>query len=273
MPNLHLPSQTLIPSNTLPFKAMPQYVPNGQKRDPLAGSESLGIHCEGPFLALSKKGAHDPNYLQTAVGGGDQTIKDFYGLANLAVPVVGDGSSAEPQPPVAKSCLPASAAAIRKITVAPELPGMLDAIRDLTHCHGTIVALGHSAATYEQGLAGLAAGATMLTHAFNAMEPFLHRSPGLVGLLSASEEDLRGHRVERPFFGLITDDIHLHASVARAAWAMHPAGCIVTTDGTAATGLDLADGVYPWGQGSASRRIVKAGRKLFVEGTDTIAGG
>lgn len=61
---------------------------------------------------------------------------------------------------------------------------------------------------------------------------------------------------------------------------MHPEGCIVTTDGTAVTGLDLPDGMYPWagghqdaGSGSGSRRIVKAGRKLFIEGTDTIAGG
>lgn len=153
---------------------------------------------------------------------------------------------------------------------------MLDAIQELAHRHGTIVSMGHSAATYEQGLAGLAAGATMITHTFNAMKPFLHRSPGLVGLLSASEIDLKERGVKRPFFGLITDDIHLHASVARAAYLVHPAGCIVTTDGTAATGLELPDGVYPWGRqnsGSGSRRIVKAGRKLFIEGTDTIAGG
>lgn len=187
------------------------YAPNGHKRNPLVGSESLGVHCEGPFLSLSKKGAHDPSLLQTSVNG-IQTLEDFYGLENLVTPTTGDdgGCLAEPQPPVAKSCHsssppvrqnpPRPVPVIRKITVAPELHGMLDAIQELTHRHGTIVAMGHSAATYEQGLAGLAAGATMITHTFNAMEPFLHRGPGLVGLLSASEADLDliERKVKRP---------------------------------------------------------------------------
>ncbi|OAA53490.1 Glucosamine-6-phosphate isomerase [Niveomyces insectorum RCEF 264] len=246
-------------------KAIPLYVPNGHRRDPSLGSESLGIHCEGPFISQAKKGAHDPARLQTPTAGA-QTIEDFYGPEHFVAPTnKTPGNSRVP-------------AAIRKITVAPELPGMLDAMADLVRRHGTIVSMGHSAASYEQGLAGLRAGATMLTHTFNAMQPFLHRSPGLVGLLGAPLADLTSSTtdrlstpLQRPFFGLIADEIHLHPAVARTAWAVHEDGCIITTDGTAATGLDLPDGLHVWRQGQ--RRVIKTGRKLQLEGTDTIAGG
>ncbi|KAK2684543.1 hypothetical protein QWA68_016411 [Fusarium oxysporum] len=156
--------------------------------------------------------------------------------------------------------------AIKKLTLAPELPGMLDTIRTLRQEYGIVCSLGHSAATYEQGLAGVRAGANMITHLFNAMEPCLHRSPGLVGLIGAPETDL----TDRPFFGLIADDIHVAPSCVRMAWAVHKNGCILTTDGTAATGWDLPEGTYEWMPG---KTVVKKGEKLFLEGTDTIAGG
>jgi N-acetylglucosamine-6-phosphate deacetylase len=179
---------------------------------------------------------------------GIQSIRDLYGQESLAAPIP----------------------AIRKITLAPELPGMLETIRALTHEYGIICSLGHSPATYEQGLAGVRAGATMLTHLYNAMEPCLHRSPGLVGLIGAPETDLAAPPRERPFFGLIADGIHVAPSCVRMAWAVHREGCILTTDGTAATGFDLPDGTYEW---TLQRKVVKKGEKLFLEGSDTIAGG
>src|SRR6185503_18658704 len=77
----------------------------------------------------------------------------------------------------------------RIVTLAPELPGGLDAIAQLS-AHGTVVSLGHSSADATQALAGLAAGARMATHLFNGMPPLHHREPGLVGALLASDAAL-----------------------------------------------------------------------------------
>jgi N-acetylglucosamine-6-phosphate deacetylase len=110
----------------------------------------------------------------------------------------------------------------------------------------------------------------MLTHLYNAMEPCLHRSPGLVGLISASETDLATPLVERPFFRLIANGVHVAPNYVRMAWAAHKDGCILTTDGTAATGFDLLDGTHEWTLG---RMVVKKGDKLYLEGSGTLAGG
>ena len=178
---------------------------------------------------------------------GITSVKDMYGENNL-------------QPRDSANQAPT----IRKVTIAPELPGAIEAIRALTQDHGVICSIGHSAATYEQGLEALNAGASVITHLFNAMDPFLHRAPGLVGLVSAPSSDL----AIKPYFGLITDDIHVSPSSACAAWSMHEDGCIVTTDATAATGLP--DGTYDSRLGV---RVAKRGKKLVIEGTDTVAGG
>jgi len=70
---------------------------------------------------------------------------------------------------------------IRIVTLAPELPGALDFIKSLTRDHNVRVSMGHSAANHDQGMDGMKAGASMLTHTFNAMNPLHHREPGLVG--------------------------------------------------------------------------------------------
>ncbi|UPL02968.1 hypothetical protein LCI18_013902 [Fusarium solani-melongenae] len=244
---------TLTTSETRVFqRALPYVRPNGAQRNHELGAESLGCHCEGPFLSPKKKGAHPPELLLEPVNT-VQSILDFYGADSLGAPSFKQDAGQQ---------IPA----IKKLTLAPELPGMLDTIRTLRQEYGIVCSLGHSSATYEQGLAGVRAGANMITHLFNAMEPCLHRSPGLVGLIGAPETDL----TDRPFFGLIADDIHVAPSCVRMAWAVHKDGCILTTDGTAATGWDLPDGTYEWMPGKA---VVKKGEKLFLEGSDTIAGG
>ncbi|KAG9248994.1 hypothetical protein BJ878DRAFT_485695 [Calycina marina] len=73
--------------------------------------------------------------------------------------------------------------AIRIVTLAPELPEELDLIQILTQ-HGLQVSIGHSAATYAQGAAGIEAGASLLTHTFNAMNSLHHREPGLPGKIA-----------------------------------------------------------------------------------------
>ena len=87
-------------------------------------------------------------------------------------------------------------AAIKMITLAPELEGSHHLIEALAKQDNIVVSLGHSAADFDTGLTALKAGATALTHVFNAMNPLHHRSPGLAGLIASSES---------PYFSLIAD--------------------------------------------------------------------
>jgi N-acetylglucosamine-6-phosphate deacetylase len=114
------------------------------------------------------------------------------------------------------------------VTLAPELDGALDLIGWLA-ARGHRVSLGHSAATYEQAQAGIAAGARQATHLFNRMPPFGHRSPGLVGAVLQTD-DVAAE--------LICDGVHVHPAVMRAAIAAkRPPRILAITDATAAAGL------------------------------------
>lgn len=226
-----LPSQKAeVYHQTLPYLG-----PSGASRNASEGSESLGAHCEGPFIAPSKCGIHSPSVLQTA----PNAFSDFetcYGAANL------------------------SPSHIALITTAPELPGIASTIPHLTS-RGIRVALGHTEATYETATTALQAGATMLTHLFNAMQPLHHRNPGPFGTLGKTSG------AERPYFGIIADGIHLHPTTVKIAWTAHPDGFILVTD--AMKTLGLPDGLYDW---TNNDRWVKSGARLTREGTDTLAG-
>jgi N-acetylglucosamine-6-phosphate deacetylase len=114
------------------------------------------------------------------------------------------------------------------VTLAPELEGGLDLVRRLTS-RGCRVSLGHSAATYEQGLAAIEAGARHAAHLFNRMPAFHHRKPGLVGAILHSQEVAAE---------VIADGVHVHPAVIRAAVAAkQPSGVMAITDGTAASGF------------------------------------
>lgn len=113
----------------------------------------LGAHVEGPFLAPSKKGAHDAANMHIP---SSSSLEMIYGEDNLRN-------------------------SIRVLTLAPELPGALGYIETLTKEYGIKVSMGHSAANHEQGKKGLKAGANLITHTFNAMNPLHHREPGLAG--------------------------------------------------------------------------------------------
>jgi N-acetylglucosamine-6-phosphate deacetylase len=126
--------------------------------------------------------------------------------------------------------------------------------------HKIIFSIGHTEATYEQAMAALSAGANMVTHLFNAMQPFYHRQPGIFGLLGQSE-------LRRPFYGVIADGIHLHPTSIKIAFNAHPSGLILITDAMMLCGMP--DGVYDWNNGE---RIVKQGALLTLEGSDRIAG-
>ena len=150
---------------------------------------------------------------------------------------------------------------IRLITLAPELPGALPSIQALTNS-GIRVSIGHSEATYEEAKSGIKAGASMITHLFNAMRPLHHRNPGIFGLLGTPSSSVR-----KPYFGTIADGIHLHPTSIKIAWNAHPEGLILVTDAMRLAGMP--DGTYDWTNGS---RIIKQGPLLTLEENGKIAG-
>ncbi|GAB3208692.1 N-acetylglucosamine-6-phosphate deacetylase [Marinactinospora endophytica] len=157
-----------------------------------------GIYLEGPYIAKSRCGAHDPALLR------DPDLEEF-----AAVLKAGRGH-------------------VRMITVAPELPGALDLIRAAT-AEGVVAAVGHTEATYDQARAAFDAGATVATHLFNAMRPLHHREPGPIAAALADE---------RVTVELINDGVHLHpAIVGLAASQAGPERVALITDAMAATGL------------------------------------
>ena len=162
-----------------------------------------GVHLEGPYLALARRGAHDPAYLR------------------------------DPSPAELTDLLAAGAGAVRMVTLAPERPGALDAVR-LLAAQQVVAAIGHTDASYEQTRAAVAAGATVATHLANGMRPVHHRAPGpVVALLEAPEVVCE----------LIADGAHLHdGMLAFLARAAGPARTALITDATAAAGMP--DGAY-----------------------------
>jgi N-acetylglucosamine-6-phosphate deacetylase len=188
------------------------------------GAAKLGAHVEGPFINPNYRGAHDP--------------------ACLALPT----------PELVRELIEVEPA---MVTLAPELPGALDAIRALSSAH-VMVSAGHSGATMAEAIAGFDAGIRYGTHLFNAMSPLHHREPGLPGALLADE---------RITIGLIADGVHVDPAMLSFAVRMAGADRIkLTTDQTAAAG-------------SPPGRYVIAGRETFSDGTSarladgTLAGG
>lgn len=221
--------------NALPFLG-----PSGKERNPWEGSESLGAHCEGPFISPTKNGIHSLAVLQAA-GNGFQDFEACYGAENLR--------ASDTSPP-----------AVSMITAAPEVAGVFEAIKETTR-RGIKFSIGHTESTFEEATDAIHAGATMITHLFNAMRPLHHRNPGVFGTLGEAEAK------ERPYFGIISDGIHLHPTTVKIAWNAHPDGFILVTDAMKTVGLP--DGVYDWTNGD---RFVKKGPLLTREGTGTIAG-
>jgi N-acetylglucosamine-6-phosphate deacetylase len=161
-------------------------------------AKPLGIHLEGPFLSHLRRGVHPPEKLLSP---DLSTFEKFWRAAG---------------------------GHIRLMTIAPELPGALEVIREASK-RGVCVSMGHSDATLEQAQNGIAAGACHATHSFNAMRPLGHRDPGIVGcILSSSNLDA----------DIIADGIHVHPSVVRmflqAKGAEHS---VLITDATSATGM------------------------------------
>ena len=222
------------------WEVLPSLAPSGSaaaSRRGEDGAESLGAHVEGPFINPGRNGIHSPEVLRASHSWED--VVHCYGESNLV-------------------------SAVKMITAAPELGDMTAHIPRLVQ-QGIVFSIGHSDATYEQGLVATRQGASMVTHLFNAMRPFEHRNPGIFGLLGQSQTQKT--KISRPFYGVIADGIHLHPTSIKIAYNAHPHGLVLVTDAMRLCGLP--DGVYDWTNGD---RIVKSGAKLTLEGSEKIAG-
>jgi N-acetylglucosamine-6-phosphate deacetylase len=163
----------------------------------LSGAAPLGVHVEGPFLAMGRRGAHPPEHLR------------------------------DPTPPLVQDLLVDNAEVLAYVTLAPERAGALGAIDQLVAA-GVRVAVGHSDATAEQVARAADHGATLVTHLFNAQRPLRHRDPGVVGAALADP---------RLTSGLIVDGHHVHDVAVRVAFAAAPGRIMLVTDAIAALGM------------------------------------
>ncbi len=187
------------------------------RRDPTI----LGIHLEGPFLARDYCGAHDPALLR------------------------------DPDPDLVERLLDAADGTVREVTMAPERAHFAESAQILRDA-GVVVAVGHTAATFEQTQAAIDAGATLLTHAFNGMPGVHHRAPGPVFAF-----------VEDPgsWLEVINDGAHVRPEVIRMLCGLAPGRVALVSDAMAATGV--GDGRYRLGDLDVE---VEAGVARLTEG-------
>ncbi len=143
--------------------------------DKITGAQPVGIHLEGPFLSIKKRGAHPASQIQ------------------------------KPSTELLARFLDAAGGTVRILTLAPELEGALTVL-EFARSKGLEVGIGHSNATYEEARSAIDAGATHAVHCFNAMRPFAHRDSGIIGAV------LTDDRVSAE---LICDGIHVEPAAIR----------------------------------------------------------
>ncbi|MFC4454215.1 N-acetylglucosamine-6-phosphate deacetylase [Deinococcus sonorensis] len=184
-------------SSTMPdLLGMVDRVREVQGHEP--GAVIAGIHAEGPYLNVRRKGMQNERFLR------HPDLSEMRQVLDHAGPL------------------------LRMVTLAPELPGGLELTRFLVE-RGVIVAVAHSDATYEQALAAFEAGASHLTHCFNGMRPIHHRDPGLI--VAAFEQP-------QVSLQAIVDHVHLHPAIVRLMHRIKgPDGVVLITDALQAMGL------------------------------------
>ncbi len=171
-----------------------------------AGNEAriAGIHMEGPYFSEKKKGAQNSAYLKLPDAEGFLALQEKCGHL------------------------------VRIVDVAPELEGAEDFVRKISrYC---CVSVAHTDASYEEAYKAFAAGASHVTHLFNAMPPIHHRKPGVIG--AASEK-------ENVAAELICDGLHVHPSVVRMAFRLFPGRICLISDALRCCGMP--DGEYELG--------------------------
>jgi N-acetylglucosamine-6-phosphate deacetylase len=183
--------------------------------DPAPGE--VGLHLEGPFL--SRAGAHRADALRPP---------DLGWLAGLP-------------------------ARVRMVTLAPELPGALEAVALLAPDH--VVSLGHSHATLEEASQAADRGATAVTHVFNAMPPLDHRRPGLAGAALADD---------RLTPGVIGDGVHVHPALLRLVLRAKPAALVSDSVAWDRPGLAVDGGAARLADGTLAGSVVTLAEAVRV---------
>jgi N-acetylglucosamine-6-phosphate deacetylase len=171
------------------------------------GAEILGVHLEGPFISEKQRGVHPPESL------------------------------VKPSIEVLEQLMKAADGLVRIVTTAPELPGAIKMI-EYAASKGILPAMGHTNADYDQARAGIQAGARHSVHTYNAMRPFEHRDPGVIGAILTDPEVTAeviadGHHVAGPAIQVLMGTKGFET-------------VILISDGIAATGM--RDGTYPLGK-------------------------
>ena len=211
-------------SMTLPYQTLAAFFATAKRlhdQPPGDCARLLGVNMEGPFFSEKKKGAQNAAYLKAP---------DFEAF---------------------KALYEGCGGLIRIVDLAPELPGAADFTRRASGL--CTVSVAHTDASYEQAAAVYAAGATHLTHLYNAMPPIHHRTPGVIG--AASEN-------EAVYAELICDGYHVHPSAVRMAFKLFPGRICLISDALRCCGMP--EGAYELG-GQAV--FLKGGVARLADGT------
>ncbi len=213
-----LPTSITLPYDRLEtaFQTAAEYM----KNPPDDGARVLGVHMEGPYFSEKKKGAQNSAYLK---------LPDTDGFRKLQEQCGG---------------------IIRIVDVAPELDGAKEFVRAAAETARVSVA--HTDASYEDAAIAFDAGASHVTHLFNAMPPVHHRRPGVIG--AACERDNAAAE-------LICDGLHVHPAVIRMAFKLFPGRICLISDSLRCCGMP--DGVYELGGQSVT---LKDGQARIADG-------
>lgn len=192
----------------------------GEYMDGVENHNLIGINMEGPFLSVEKKGAHDPQYI---IDASQEKMDELNKLAKGHFLIV---------------------------DIAPERPGAIEFIKKNSKDY--VISVAHTPADYEKTMEAFEAGATQVTHLFNAMNGLGHRDPGVPGAAFAA-----GANVE-----MICDGIHIHPTVMKMVYKLFKERLLVISDSMSAAGLQ--DGEYVLG---GLPVFVKEGKATLDNGT------
>ena len=215
-------------SMTLPYEVLSVAFGNARRlvQEDLPGVAALrGIQMEGPYFSYKKRGAQNPDYLKDPDYDGFKKLYDDCG------------------------------GLIRIVDVAPELPGAVEFVEKASKL--CTVSVAHTDSDYDHAKAVFDAGATHLTHLYNAMPPIHHRTPGVIPA-AAENENVRAE--------IICDGHHIHPASVRLAFAMFPGRMILVSDSGRCAGREEG---YSFDLGGQMAEIRGGVAKL--QGTDTIA--
>lgn len=178
-----------------PVTELEKVISISSRLDDIEGAKPLGFHLEGPFLSKQEPGAMNPDLFE------DASVEKISALLNSGRVIM--------------------------ISIAPEVANNLEVIEFLVS-KGVRVSLGHTATDYETAVKALAKGATSITHFFNAIKPFQHRAPGLIGA-----------GMLYPFYlQFIADGVHTHKATIQIMSKLFKDRLVLITDAIMAAGLD-----------------------------------